>query len=264
MVKAVEHAATVLSDAGCVVETARTAPVQDWYDVKIVIAETELFNVHRRNLITRPSDFGQDFLARSLGALLFTGQDYVAAQRRRRQLMVEMSTLWDRFDLLLAPSALGAAPRLDDHKTKTFWTTPSILTPFDVTAGPALSVPVGFSREGLPLGVQLAGRPFDDARVLAAGLILEKSLGARDRRPNLEDALPPDSSEPILPIPEIEISDIEGGHIRAIAAAAGFQLTDQLYGLLAEAAPHAWAMGRRLDRDFGFSDEPMNIFVHRN
>jgi hypothetical protein len=215
-------------------------------------------------LMTRPSDFGQDFLARSLGALLFTGQDYVAAQRRRRQLMLEMDTIWDRFDLLLAPSALGAAPRLDGHKTKNFWTNPSILTPFDVTAGPALSVPVGFSREGLPLGVQLAGRPFDDSRTLSAGLILEKSFGARDRRPNLEDARPTDSSEPILPLPEIEISDIEGGHLRAIAAAAGFQLTDQLYGLLAEAAPHAWAMGRRLDRNFGFSDEPMNIFVHRN
>ena len=264
MVEAVEQAATVLSDAGCVVETARIAPVQDWYDVKIVIAETELFNVHRRNLMTQPSDFGQDFLARSLGALLFTGQDYVAAQRRRRQLMLEMDAVWDRFDLLLAPSALGAAPRLDGHKTKTFWTNPSILTPFDVTAGPALSVPVGFSREGLPLGVQLAGRPFDDARTLAAGLILEKSLGERDRRPNLEDALPPDRLSPLLPLPEIEVSDIEGERIRAIAASAGFQLTDQLYSLLAEAAPYAWAMGRRLDRDFGFSDEPMNIFVHRN
>mgnify|MGYP003339930251 CR=1 FL=1 len=104
----------------------------------------------------------------------------------------------------------------------------------------------------------------DDGRTLAAGLILEKSLGKRDRRPNLEDVLPPDSSNPVLPLPEIEISDIESGRIRAIAESAGFQLTDQLYDLLAEAAPYAWAMGRRLDRDFGFSDEPMNIFVHRN
>ncbi len=66
-----------------------------------------------------------------------------------------MQALWDRFDVLLAPSALGAAPRLDGHRTKTFWTTPSILTPFDVTAGPALSVPVGFNSEGLPLEYSL-------------------------------------------------------------------------------------------------------------
>ena len=264
MVEATEKAAIALSNAGCIVETARIAPVQDWYDVKIVIAETELFNVHRRNLMTRPSDFGQDFLARSLGALLFTGQDYVAAQRRRRQLMGEMQALWDRFDLLLAPSALGAAPRLDGHRTKTFWTTPSILTPFDVIAGPALSVPVGFNSEGLPLGVQLAGRPFDDAKILTAGSILERSFGLRGLRPNLEAALTPDTLAPVLPPPEIEISDVDGKCLRAIAAAADFELTDQLYGLLAEAAPYAWAMGKRLDRDFRFSDEPMNIFVHIN
>jgi aspartyl-tRNA(Asn)/glutamyl-tRNA(Gln) amidotransferase subunit A len=264
IIKAVEQAAAALSGAGCVVEPARIAPVQDWYDVKIVIAETELFNVHRRNLMTRPSDFGQDFLARSLGALLFTGQDYVAAQRRRRQLMSEMRTLWDRFDVLLAPSALGAAPRLDGHRAKTFWTTPSILTPFDVTAGPALNVPVGFNYEGLPLGVQLAGRPFDDARILTVGFVLEKSFGLRGLRPNLEAAPPPNTVVPVPPPPEIEISDVEGERLRAIAAAADFKLTDKLYELLAEAAPYVWAMGRRLDRDFGFSDEPMNIFMHTN
>ncbi len=214
--------------------------------------------------MTRPSDFGQDFLARSLGALLFTGQDYVAAQRRRRQLMSEMRTLWDRFDVLLAPSALGAAPRLDGHRAKTFWTTPSILTPFDVTAGPALNVPVGFNYEGLPLGVQLAGRPFDDARILTVGFVLEKSFGLRGLRPNLEAAPPPNTVVPVPPPPEIEISDVEGERLRAIAAAADFKLTDKLYGLLAEAAPYVWAMGRRLDRDFGFSDEPMNIFMHTN
>ena len=79
MVKAVEHAAAVLSNVGCVAETIRIAPVQDWYDVKIVIAKTELFNVHRRKLMTRPSDFGHNFLAHSLGELLFTGQDYMTS-----------------------------------------------------------------------------------------------------------------------------------------------------------------------------------------
>ena len=264
MIAAVEQAAEVLSEAGCSVEVARIAPVSDWYDVKIVIAETELFNVHRRKLMISPNDFGQDFLARSLGALLFTAQDYVAAQRRRRQLITDMQSVWGRFDLLLAPSALGGAPRLDGHRTKAFWKNPSILTPFDVTAGPALSVPVGFSSTGLPLGVQLAGRPFDDARTLAVGQILEGALGARDKRPDLEGDFQINVTAPAQPLPEIEITELEADRIRAIAAAAGFPLTDRLFALLAEAAPYAWEMGQRLDRDFSYSDEPMNIFVHSN
>ena len=64
MVTACEHVAGVLAGLGAEVETARIAPVQDWYDVKITIAESELFNVHRRNLQTRPRDFGQDFRTR--------------------------------------------------------------------------------------------------------------------------------------------------------------------------------------------------------
>jgi aspartyl-tRNA(Asn)/glutamyl-tRNA(Gln) amidotransferase subunit A len=262
-VAATEAAAEALSRLGAVIEKARIAPVQDWYDVKIVIAESELFNVHRRNLMTRPRDFGQDFLARSLGALLFTSQDYVAAQRRRRQLLAKMHNVWGRFDILLAPSAGGPAPRLDAHKTKTFWTTPSILTPFDVTAGPALSLCSGFSESGLPLGVQLVGRPFDDARVLAIGSALEREISERSRRPDVSAGPPPVETAPVLGPPDINLTPIEAQRIEAIVAAAGFPLDDFLFGLVAEAAPYAWAMGRRLDRDYDFTDEPSNVFVHQ-
>jgi aspartyl-tRNA(Asn)/glutamyl-tRNA(Gln) amidotransferase subunit A len=262
-VAATEAAAEALSGLGAVIEEARIAPVQDWYDVKIVIAESELFNVHRRNLTTRPRDFGQDFLARGLGALLLTSQDYVAAQRRRRQLLAEMHGVWDRFDVLLAPSAGGPAPRLDAHKTKTFWTTPSILTPFDVTAGPALSLCSGFSESGLPLGIQLVGRPFDDARVLAIGSALEREISDRSRRPNISAGPPPVEAAPVLDPPDINLAPGEAQRIEAIAAAAGFPLDDFLFGLVAEAAPYAWAMGRRLNRDYGFGDEPSNVFVHQ-
>ncbi len=262
VVAATIAAADALKDLGATVLPARMPPVQDWYDVKIVIAETELFNVHRRNLTTRPHDFGRDFLARSLGALLFTGQDYVAAQRRRRQLMAAMRPLYATFDVLLAPSAVGPAPRLDAHRTGAFWKTPSILTPFDVTGGPAVSICSGFSESGLPLGVQVAGRPFDDARVLMVGDALERALDTRSRRPALDPAAPPEKASPEMPPPEYDVTPEETRRIEAIAAAQGFQLDPLLFGLLAEAAPHAWAMGRRLDQDYAFEDEPASVFMH--
>jgi len=259
---AMERTAEALASLGAVVETARIAPVQDWYDVKIVIAESELFNVHRTDLLTRPRDFGQDFLARSLGALLFTGQDYVAAQRRRRQLLAEMRDVYRRFDLLLAPTAGGAAPRLDAHRTGQFWKAPNFTTPFNVTAGPALSLCIGFSDAGLPLAGQLVGRPFDDARVLAACAQLEPLVSERARRPDLSRPATP-ATVPTLPPPTHDLGAEELRRIEAIAAAAGFPLDDLTLGLLAEAAPYAWAMGRRLRRDFSYADEPSSIFVHK-
>ena len=229
-------------------------PVQDWYDVKITIAESELFNVHRRDLQTRPRDFGQDFLSRALGAVCYTSQDYIAAHRRWRQLRRAMEPVYERFDILIAPSATGPAPRLDAHDTANFWLYPSITTPFDVTGGPALTITAGFSN-GLPLGVQIAAAPFHDRTVLAAGQAFEEATEWRDRRPVLESGPPPEREKvslpaPVLP-PEGELLD----EVRMLAAAAGLPDDDYVLALIAEGAPHARAMGKRLDRDYGYSDE---------
>jgi len=259
MVAATEQVAAVLAAQGATVETARIAPAQDWYDVKIVIAESELFNVHRGNLLSRPHDFGTDFLARSLGALLFGAQDYVAAQRRRRQLMASMRPVYERFDLLVCPGAAGPAPRLDAHRTQNFWRTPSITTPFNVTGGPALTVCAGFSDTGLPLGVQIVGRPFEDAVVLRAGHAFERATAWRDRRPVVEPGPRPDDPVPELPSPVDELDAPTRARVEALAAAAGLPLDDKLMSLLAEAAPFAFAMGDRLRRDYAYADEPWGL-----
>jgi aspartyl-tRNA(Asn)/glutamyl-tRNA(Gln) amidotransferase subunit A len=60
-----------------------------------------------------------------------------------------------------------------------------IMTPFSLTGSPALSVCAGFTASGLPLSVQIAGRPFDDAKVLRVGHAYERATPWRDRRPSL-------------------------------------------------------------------------------
>ena len=256
VVTACEHVADVLASLGAEVETARIAPVRDWYDVKIVIAESELFNVHRRNLQTRPRDFGQDFLARALGAVCFTAQDYVAAHRRWRQLLRSMEPVYERFDLLIAPSATGPAPRLDAHDPASFWRSPSITTPFDVTGGPALTVTAGFSECGLPLGVQLAAAPFLDRLVLAAGQAFQAATEWGARRPVLEADDGPALETYALPTPALPRQGAMLDEARVLAGLAGLPQDDEfVLALIAETAPHARAMAARLDRDYAFSDE---------
>ena len=137
-------------------------------DVKVTIAESELYNVHEGNLRTRPSDFGSDFLGRSTPACLITGADYVAAQRERRVMLAEMAPIYERYDLLVTAGTY-AAPRFDAHRTISFWEKPAITTPFNVTGGPALALCIGYNTAGLPLSMQIVGKPFDDAAVLQAG-----------------------------------------------------------------------------------------------
>jgi len=246
----------VLGDLGALVEEVRLRPLQDYYDVKIVIAESELYAIHEPELRKRPGDFGSDFLGRALGACLFGSVDYVQAQRQRRRILEEMQAVYARYDLLVTAGPYGPAPRFDAHSTMSFWQKPNITTPFNVTGGPALVMCNGFSRSGLPLSIQLVGRPFDDAGVLRAAAALEAAAGWRDRRPSLDDIPQATNTAPdeISPAPD----PATRARIEAVASAAGLPLTERQLFQLCAVAPHIDAMRRRLSRDQPIDREPAN------
>jgi Asp-tRNA(Asn)/Glu-tRNA(Gln) amidotransferase A subunit family amidase len=90
-------------------------------------------------------------------------------------MLAEMAPVYAKYDVLLAPTASGPAPRLDTWRTIRFWQHASLTTPFNVTGGPALAQCMGFTTEGLPLSLQIVGRPFDEATVLRAAYAYEKA-----------------------------------------------------------------------------------------
>ncbi len=183
---ALAEAFAVLRSLGATLGEVRLRPAQDYYDVKVTIAESELLAVHEHALRTRPGDFGEDFLGRVLPAVLIGGRDYVQAQRERRRILAEMAPVYDKFDVLVTATAGGPAPLLSNWRTIEFWRRPSLTTPFNVTGGPALAQCIGFSAGGLPLSMQIAGRPFDDATVLRVAHAYEMATPWRARRPQLD------------------------------------------------------------------------------
>jgi len=86
--------------------------LQDYTDVKMTIAETELFAIHQKELMDRPGAFGLPFLSGTLAGCLFNAVEYVQAQRVRRQIVLEMEPLYKRYDVLLTVSS-APAPRFD-------------------------------------------------------------------------------------------------------------------------------------------------------
>ena len=129
---ALEAAFDVLRGLGAVLEDTSIRPAQVYHDVKITGAESELYAVHEPVLRTRLGDFGEDFLGRTLGALLISGADYVQASRWRRVLIAEMAPLYAKYDVLVT-AAPGPAPRLESWRTINFWQKASLTTPFNVT-----------------------------------------------------------------------------------------------------------------------------------
>ncbi len=257
---AMEASLAVLRDLGAVLEDVEMRPLQYYQDVKVVMAESELLSLHLRELVARPGDFGQDFRARVLPAVLFTAEDYVRASRERRRIVSEMQPIYRNFDLLVT-AGTSAAPRLDRHDVMAFWTKPNFTVPFNCTGGPALSLLNGFSAAGLPLSLQIAGRPFEDAKVLRAGHAFERALGLWRRRPQLQAGQPPGAVNPKPWVPDVAAvpAPVRDQALRA-AAHFGLRLPEAIQAEFVAAAPAALAMARRLQRDHGPEDEVASIF----
>jgi len=244
---AMETAIRTFRELGAALEDCRTHPLQDSFDTKIIIGESEIYSVHYDDLKSRPGDFGRDFLGRILPACLFHASDYVQAAREHRRIIVETEPLYERYDLLLTVG-LGPAPRLDAHRTMGFWTKKTdVFRPSNLTSAPALVLPVGFSN-GLPIGMQLIGRPFDDATVLRAGEAYQRATDWHERHPRLvagarQPAVVPQGNEPAV---AADLDAATRDFVLHTAQRAGLRLNDYQTSILLEAAPAALEMARRI------------------
>jgi aspartyl-tRNA(Asn)/glutamyl-tRNA(Gln) amidotransferase subunit A len=257
---ALDAAYAVFRSLGATLSDVRLRPPADYYAVKITIAESEQYAIHEAELRSRPQDFGADFLGRALPAILYSSSDYVQAQRERRQMLAEMAPIYEMYDLLLAPTAPGPAPRLDAWRTIRFWQQASLTTPFNVTGGPAVALCMGYTRAGLPLSLQIVGRPFDEATVLRAADAYEKATGWRRRRPMLDpEAAPPQALSP-MPAPEPPGDPATRDMVVAAFRRAGLALDEAHIAMVCAAAPYVTQMTGWLRRDRDFRDEPANIF----
>ena len=264
LAQAMDAAIEVLQRLGARVGTARMRTRQEYNDVKMVIAKAEIVVIHDKELRERPQDFGADFLGRNLPGYLFTAADYVRAQRERRSMVDEMQPLYDEFDVLLTASGAPAS-RLDALVGSGFSNKceqPNIYTPFNVTGGPALALCNGFTKAGLPLSMQIAGRPFDEETVLRVGHAYEQATTWRKRRPQL---VPGAVASELQPGTEkqspVAVDDASRSFVEAAIARAGLTLTDQQRALLYRVAPTVLAAVARIRRDRPREDEPANFFT---
>ena len=263
LAQAMDAAIEVLQRLGARVGTARMRTRQEYNDVKMVIAKSEIVVIHDKELRERPQDFGADFLGRNLPGYLFTAADYVRAQRERRSMVDEMQALYGQFDVLLTASGAPASrlAELIGSGFSTKWEKPNIYTPFNVTGGPALALCNGYTKTGLPLSMQIAGRPFDEETVLRAGHAYEQATAWRKRRPPLvPGAVASELVSAAETLSNVSADDATRAQVESAIARAGLTLTDQQRAMLYRVAPAVLAAAARIRRDRPREDEPANFF----
>ena len=182
---AMNRAAAVLKSLGCRVEDATLPPLQEYNAVGRVIITSEAYALHEANLRTRPSDYSRAFRIRVLSGALIRAAEYIAAQRRRTDLIALTAKAFQRFDVLISSPTLGAAPLLSEQRPDDGFARPLLTTLANVAAVPSMVVCAGFTAAGLPLGLEIMGPAWGDATVLRVGHHFERETGTRDRRPTI-------------------------------------------------------------------------------
>jgi aspartyl-tRNA(Asn)/glutamyl-tRNA(Gln) amidotransferase subunit A len=142
-------------------------------------AEASSLYVSQRN----GSQIGLDVWRLLEQGRLISGPDYVNAQRLRTVYRRQFDALWQSIDVLATPTTPIVAPRLEQDEVETNGYRESsrmaatrLVRAVNLLGEPALSLPCGRSVDGLPVGLQLVGKPFSDARLLGIGRTVERHL----------------------------------------------------------------------------------------
>jgi aspartyl-tRNA(Asn)/glutamyl-tRNA(Gln) amidotransferase subunit A len=154
---------------------------------------------HEPYLKTHRQDYGPTVLYRTLAGQFVLGRDYSKALKVQRLIKEEYARVLQDVDFLVTPAAPVAAWRIDTETVTLGGTaypvrgpgagmTARCTSPSNATGLPAMSIPCGFTRAGLPIGLQLIGRPFEEARLFQVAHGYEAVSPSRQRRPALVEA----------------------------------------------------------------------------
>jgi aspartyl-tRNA(Asn)/glutamyl-tRNA(Gln) amidotransferase subunit A len=186
MVAGIEAAVKVLGELGASVREVTTAPLGEYAACNRTILSSEAFAIHEKWLRERPQDYANLTRERFLSGAFVRASEYINATRIRAKLTRDFHALFSDVDVVITASALDPACRIDDPQELERTYARQARAPFNVTGSPALSVPVGFSKAGLPLGMQIVGKPFSEPLVYRLAQAYEQATKWVDRHPVLQ------------------------------------------------------------------------------
>jgi aspartyl-tRNA(Asn)/glutamyl-tRNA(Gln) amidotransferase subunit A len=181
--QAVLDALDAFVDAGATVVDVAIPHASIARHAQRVIMFSEAYAYHEPDLQTRPELYGKYTRQSIRQGVLFSGPDYVQAQRVRSLIKAEVAEALANVDVLITPTMLGVAPRFDTYDFEGAMKQPTFMAIWNLTGSPAMSVCCGFSTANLPLGMQIVGKPFDESSIFRAGHAYQQLTDWHVRQP---------------------------------------------------------------------------------
>jgi aspartyl-tRNA(Asn)/glutamyl-tRNA(Gln) amidotransferase subunit A len=155
-----------------------------------LVLAVEAAAFHKRWLIERPKDYGPQVLMRLQNGLAIPGVLYLEAMRWRGPALAAHLAAVADVDALIAPVAPVAAPTIAESDVGNSPDAEAVIQrltrftrPINYLGLPSLAIPAGFTGGGLPVGMQLVGRSFDEATLLRIGAAFQRATDFHDRVP---------------------------------------------------------------------------------
>ena len=181
--KGISGAVETFRGLGAEIREVNLSPLQDWHACGSLISIVERATAYEEWSRTRLHDFGERMRTRLMLGAFVSGVDYVQAVRRRRELRAELKAAMVDLDVVVTAVFANEAPKIDALPKWDVFQQPAFMMPFNVAGYPAMSVCSGFGAGGLPVALQIVGKPFQEATVLRIADAFEKATPFRDRRP---------------------------------------------------------------------------------
>ena len=183
VVATVEKAIGELESLGARVQEVSLPSLDYIRAANSVIMVSEAYAYHEPNLKSRPEEFGEIVRGRFRVGGMMTASDYLQAQRVRTWARREFADVMQNVDLLVTPTMTQPAAAFEGYDPSSTARGRSFTAPFNATGLPAISVPCGFTESGLPVGMQFAGKPFDEPGVIQAAYTYQQHARWYDQRP---------------------------------------------------------------------------------
>ncbi|HWK45959.1 MAG TPA: amidase [Stellaceae bacterium] len=183
VIAALDEAYAVLRGLGAELVEVELPSLRAFTACGSLLYTADAYAIHERDLAATPHLYGKRARLRMTVGAMITAADYHHALHRRRELTQAVLAAMAGVDALLTATTMNTAPRFEDVRTYGLLEKPGATLPFNVTGQPALSVCCGFDAAGLPIALQIVGRPFDDDLVLGVGHAYERATAWRERRP---------------------------------------------------------------------------------
>jgi aspartyl-tRNA(Asn)/glutamyl-tRNA(Gln) amidotransferase subunit A len=187
--QAVQAALDQLASAGATVVDVELPHAAVARAAQRVIMFGEAYAYHEPDLQTRPELYGTYTSQQLRTGAFYSAADFVQAQRVRSLVKAEADRALSEVDVLVTPTALDVAPTFEGYDPDAMRRQPTFMGIWNLTGLPALSVGCGFSEAGLPIGLQIIGKAFDEPMVFKVGDAYQRLTDWHTRQPQAAQEL---------------------------------------------------------------------------